>query len=173
MVWVRMRGCSTASGNSMPTVGAVIGREKGAVVYQAYRIARFAATDRSCGGLILKSVAGAAVTKQLRPFQTSSRYLISIKFPVQGTWQLARTLQSPTLSMTSQTSSPESDYTNRSSPYIHWVGATPLKLHAFTPSLNNRRSSCTESTSGLINQAYVDTAALYRWGDFTGVTYNF
>ena len=81
--------------------------------------------------------------------------------------------------MTSQTSSPESDYTNRSSPYIHWVGATPLKLHAFTPSLNNRRSIAfryTGFTSGLIDQTRVDTAALYPgdgFGAFTGVTYNF
>ena len=66
----------------VPTVGAVIGREEGTAVYQADRIAPFAATDRSYGGLSLTSVAGAAVTKQLRPFQTSSRYLISIKFPV-------------------------------------------------------------------------------------------
>ncbi|MBD8624946.1 TonB-dependent receptor [Pseudomonas sp. CFBP 13727] len=54
--------------------------------------------------------------------------------------------------MTSQTSSLESDYTNRSSPYIHWVGATHLKLHAYTPSLNSRRSTAyryTEFASGL------------------------
>ena len=37
----------------IPTVGAVIGREEGTAVYQAYRIARFAATDRSYGIICL------------------------------------------------------------------------------------------------------------------------
>jgi hypothetical protein len=35
----------------MITVGAVIGREEGTAVYQAYRIAPFAATDRSYGSV--------------------------------------------------------------------------------------------------------------------------
>ena len=56
-----MRGFSTASGNStltvgaviVPTVGAVIGREEGTAVYQADRIAPFAATDRSYGIICL------------------------------------------------------------------------------------------------------------------------